>query len=201
MTTFIHDKIEYVMPTVFKATMSDWANDLIENGKVHFTNIQQFATDSHPGKGDANEGRQVLIRNGLRCTAEYPMPVYVWCCTLDTQPCRVIQTWPDKNCVIQILDIVDFAKRITNSLVEKHPGLWPLRVGPVVYTKTTGGHETTNWSDGLFQKDERYDGQKEFRFAITAKSGDVQEDHVTLELGACQDIVRIALTMNPEPSH
>ena len=199
MTTFIHDKIEYVMPTVFKATMSDWANDLIENGTVYFTNIQQFATDSHPGRGDANEGRQVLIRNGLRCTTEYPMPVYVWCCTLDTQPCRVIQTWPDKNCVIQILDTVDFAKRITNSLGKQRLNLWPLSVGPVVYTKTTGGYEKTKWTDGVFQKDERYDGQKEFRFALHARSGDKPENHVILELGACQDIVRIALIMNPVP--
>jgi len=198
MTTLIHDNIEYVMPTVFKATMSDWASDLIKNGTVYFTNIQQFATDSHFERGDANEGRQVLMRNGVQCVAEYPMPVYVWCCTLDTQPCRVIRTWSDKNCVIQILDTVEFAKRITSSLGKQRPRLWPLRVGPVVYTKTTGGYENTNWADGLFQKDERYDGQKEFRFALTARSGDEPEDHVILDLGACQDIVRIALTMNPE---
>lgn len=31
MTTFIHDDIEYVMPTVCKATMHEWADDLIQN--------------------------------------------------------------------------------------------------------------------------------------------------------------------------
>ena len=200
MTTFIHDDIEYVMPTVFKATMHKWANDFIQNGTVYFTNIQQFVTDTHPERGDANEGRQILIRNGVRCTAEYLMPVYVWCCTLDTQVCRVIRTWPDKNCVMQILNTVEFARRITRALGAQRLKLWPLHVGPVVYTKTSGGHEKTDWADGVFQKDERYDGQKEFRFALTAQSGDKPEDHVVLELGSCQEIVRIALTVNPEQS-
>jgi hypothetical protein len=200
MTTFIHDNIEFVMPTVFKATMHDWANDIIQHGIVYFTNIKRFVTDTHPERGDANEGRQNLIRNGVQCSTEYPMPVYVWCCTLDTQACRVIQTWPDKNCVMQILDTVEFAQRITNALREQRPKLWPLHVGPVVYTKTSGGYERTDWADGVFQKDERYDGQKEFRFALTARSGDEPEDNVVLELGSCQDIVRIALIINPEQS-
>lgn len=189
------------MPTVFKATMRDWASELIRNGTIYFTNIQQFAADPHSERGDPNEGRQVVIRNEVRCTAEYPMNVYVWCCTLDTQACRVIQTWSDKNCVIQILDTVEFAKRITTALRKQHPKLWPLHVGPVVYTKTSGGYEKTDWADGVLQKDERYDGQKEFRFALTAQSGDEPEDHVVLTLGPCQDIVRIDLIINPEPEN
>lgn len=188
------------MPTVFKATMHEWADDLMQNGTVYFTNIAEFVADRHPERGDANEGRQTLIRNGVRYTVEYPMPVYVWCCTLDTQPCRVIQTWPDKNCVVQILDTVEFARRITKALGKQHLKLWPLHVGPVVYTKTSGGYEKTDWADGVFQKNERYDGQKEFRFALTAHSGDEPEEHVVLQLGPCQDIVRIALVMNPEKS-
>jgi len=76
----------------------------------------------------------------------------------------------------------------------------PLQLGPVVYTKTEGGHEKTDWADGVFQKDDRYDGQKEFRFALMGFSGDKAEDHIVLNLGSCRDIVRIALIMNPEQS-
>ncbi len=39
MTAFIHNNIEYVMPTVFKATMLDWAHDLIDDGTIYFTDI------------------------------------------------------------------------------------------------------------------------------------------------------------------
>lgn len=198
MTAFMHDDIEYVMPTVFKATMSNWARELIDHGTVYFTNIRRFIDDPNSERGDANEGKQIVIRNGVRCTLNYSMPIYVWCCTLDTQACRVIQTWPDKDCVIQILDTVGFARRITCALGKHRPKLWPLHVGPVVYTKTSGGHEKIDWADGVFQKDDRYDGQKEFRFALSGQTGDAPEDHIVLKLGPCQDIVRIALTMNPE---
>ena len=198
MTAFIHGNIEYVMPTVFKATMRDWTRDLIDDGTIYFTNIQQFIDDPDCERGDANEGRHIGIRKGVRCTADYSMPVYVWCCTLDTRACRVIQTWQDKNCVIQILDTFEFAKRITSALGQQQPKLWPLHVGPIVYTKTAGGYENTDWADGVFQKDERYDGQKEFRFALTGQTGQQPEDHIVLNLGSCRDIVRIALIMNPE---
>jgi hypothetical protein len=67
-----------------------------------------------------------------------------------------------------------------------------------VYTKTAGGYEKSDWADRVFQKNESYDGQKEFRFSITGSTGDRGEDHVILKLGSCRDIVRIALIMNPE---
>lgn len=198
MTAFIHDNIEYVMPTVFKATEYDWARDLIDSGTVYFTNIQQFIDDSHDERGDANEGKPTLIRQGVRCVGEYSMPCYIWCCTMDSQACRVMNTWPDKDTVIQIRDTVAFARRITAALATQCPKFGPLKVGPAVYTKTRGGFEETDWADGLFQKDERYDHQKEFRFALTAHTGDSAEDHIVLNLGPCHDIVRVVLRMNPE---
>lgn len=198
MTAFIHDNVEYVMPTVFKATMYGWARDLIDNGTIYFTNIKRFIEDPDLNRGDRNEGKHVLIRNGIRCTSDPSMPVYVWCCTLDARPCRVIETWADKDCVIQVLDTVEFAKRINGAIAECQLDLWPLQVGPVVYTKTTGGYENDNLADGVFQKDEHYDSQKEFRFALCGRTGQEPEENIILNLGTCNDIVRIALIINPE---
>ena len=197
MTCLIHEGIEYVIPTIFKAMKRAWAADLIENGTICFTNLQYFANDQQPGRGDPNEGTQTLVRNGTRCSSEYTTPVYVWCCTLDTQPNRVMRTWPDKDCVIQVCHTVEFAKRIASALLNQESDMFPLQVGPVAYTKTAGGHEASDWVDGLFQKDEKYDGQKEFRFAFTAATGDAERDHVVLQLGPCKDIVRVALALNP----
>lgn len=185
------------MPTVFKATKHSWAQDLITFGKIYFTNISNFINDHHDERGDVNEGHQVLIRNGHRCTIDYDLPVYVWCCTMDAQPSRVIATWHDRDIVIQITDTLEFAKRINSAVQKQRARLWPLRLGPVVYTKTNGGHEKADWADGIFQKDEKYDGQKEFRFALTGRTGDKPEDHILLELGKCDDIIRVALPLDP----
>jgi hypothetical protein len=73
-------------------------------------------------------------------------------------------------------------------------------VGPVVYTKTTGGYENDDLADGVFQKDEHYDTQKEFRFALCGRTGQDPVENIILNLGTCMDIVRIALIINPEPS-
>ena len=189
------------MPTVFKATMREWAEDL-QNGTIHFTHIQKFIDDQDAQRGDSNEGSQAVIRNGVRCNVEYIVPIYVWCCTLETRPCRVIETWPDKNCVIQILDTIEFANRIAVAVGNQPQKLSLLKVGPVVYTKTVGGHERNDWADGIFQKDGRYDGQKEFRFALSGMTGDQdKKDDIILTLGPCHDIVRIALVINPEPKY
>jgi len=193
MTAFFHDNIEYVVPTVFKATMLSWAQDLIDNGIIYFTNIEQFVNDPHYERGDSNEGLHVSIRNGISCSTRPSMPVYIWCCTLDSQPCRILKTWEDKTSVIQILDTVKFANRITTALGSQNPNLWPLKIGPVVYTKTTGGHEASNWADHIFQKDERYDSQKEFRFALNGQTGGPSNDHIVLTLGPCSDIIRLVV--------
>lgn len=191
MTTFIHEGIEFEMPTVFKATKRDWAENLIQNGTIYFTNIRQFINDSDPQRGDPNEGRSVTIRNDVRCTAEYSMPIYVWCCTLDTRACRIIKTWPDRDCVIQVLDTLKFAKKIASAIKQEYPMLWPLHVGPVSYTKTAGGREKSDWIHGIFQKDERYIEQREYRFALNGDTGDQEMRHILLNIGSCHDIVQI----------
>jgi len=66
-------------------------------------------------------------------------------------------------------------------------------VGPVVYTKTSGGHEVSDWADGVFQKDQRYDGQKEFRFALVGLTGAAEEENIVLKLGSCKEVVSIVI--------
>lgn len=198
LSTFFHDNIEYVIPTIFKATRLDWAHDLISDGIIYFTNIKQFIDDPHSERGDVNEGTHVSARNGSRCTTRFSsLPVYIWCCTLDSQPCRILQTWEDKDCVIQILNTVEFARRILDAIGQQHPSLWPLYLGPVVYTKTTGGYEQTDWADHIFQKDSRYDDQKEFRFALIGKTDEESKKDIVLKIGPCSDIVRLVLVINP----
>ena len=171
--------------------MLNWAQDLIDNGKIYFTNIEQFLNDAHSERGDSGEGTHVSIRNGSKCVTRASMPVYVWCSTLDTQPARILKIWDDKDSVIQILDTLKFAHLIHAALGKQYPYLWPLYMGPVVYTKTSGGREAASWADRIFQKDERFDSQKEFRFALTGKTGDAPREQIILNLGNCSDIIRL----------
>jgi len=90
MTAFLHDNIEWVIPPVFKSMLRSWACDLIENGTLYLTNIKKFLEDPDPERGDLNEGKTSYIRNGVRCAADYINPIYVWCCTMETQPDRVL---------------------------------------------------------------------------------------------------------------
>ena len=199
MTTFIDkDKwVEYAVPTVFKAMKLCRARELIETGTVCFTNIETFANDPDPERGDINEGKASHVRNGRKCTTGYAGPVYVWCCTMDANPCRVMKTWPDRDCVIQVCNTYEFASRVACSLRQQCRDFGPLALGPVVYTKTAGGYEHTNWADGLFQKDQEYDNQREFRFALTGYLGTEKKEKILLHLGPCDGIVRIALHLGP----
>jgi len=194
MVTFYDEKttIEHVVPTVFKAMELRYAHELIEMGRVCFSNIECFARDEHPERGDRNEGKTVLVRNGRRCTADYLVPSYVWCCTMDSNPCRVMNTWSDRDCVVQVLDALEFARRIAGSLPCQCPDVGPLAMGPVVYTKTKGGHEHVNWVDGLFQKDQEFDSQKEFRFALPGRTGGEAKCRVFVDIEPCTEVFRIA---------
>lgn len=193
MTSFFHDDFEFVMPTVFKAVEYAWAIDLIENGIVRFSNLPDFRRDKDTKRGDPKEGHQELLRKGHRCTTDFIGPVYVWCCTLDANPGRILGIWQDRDCVIQILNTVEFTNRITTALKKQNKKFLPLQIGPVAYTKTEGGHEETGFADVHFQKSGGYEYQKEFRFVLTGITGDTQLDHIELNIGACPNIVRIAL--------
>ena len=115
---------------------------------------------------------------------------------MDSNPERIFNTWPDRNCVIQIRDLVEFTKRITTALKLQNYNFLPLQIGPVVYTKTEGGHEQSEIADIHFQKNACHEHQREFRFVLIGMSADKQADHIKLNIGPCQDIVRIALQRN-----
>ena len=189
MTTFIHDGIEFILPTLFKATKASWAEDMIKNGTIYFTNIRRYQTDANDQRGDSREGIQVLRRNDVTCTIHYNCAIHVWCATMETSRNRILDTWKDYDTVIQIQNTWEFAQRIK---AKAHPArLSPVQIGPVSYTKTNGGHEHSDWADGIFQKDARYDGQKEYRIALTARCDDEVQEQIILNIGPCEDIMRI----------
>ncbi|MBU1692417.1 MAG: hypothetical protein KKC51_00470 [Verrucomicrobia bacterium] len=188
MNTFFHEGIEFVLPGIFKAYPRDWADQFISQGIIYFTNLKVIRKDEHPERGDPRDGIGVSIRNKTRCTTGYMNPVYVWCSTMETVPRRILDTWKDRDTVLQITDTWELVQRVHRAIT---PDLRinQFQVGPVTYDKDEGSHRGYHWAEGIFQKGLRHSGQKEFRFALVTES-DI--DNIVLNMGRCSDIARIA---------
>ncbi len=191
MNSFINNGIEFILPGIFKAYPQDWATQFLEKGTIYFTNIVLFQQDENEERGDPLEGSSVTIRQGIRCTADYLTPIFVFCSTMETDPNKVLSTWSDRDTVLQVTDTLLFVNRIKEAAVKRKSDIRALKIGPVTYDKDAGSFRKYHWAEGIFQKSMRYNGQKEFRIALV---GDVRikcEKHIKLNLGNCSDIARI----------
>jgi len=85
---------------------------------------------------------------------------------METNPKVIIETWRDRDTVIQITNTLKFAERIRDAAVARKSDLIYFQIGPVTYDKDEGSHRAYHWAEGVFQKNYCYSGQKEFRFAL-----------------------------------
>ena len=188
MNAFINNGIEFVLPGIFKAYPREWADQFLEEGTIYFTNLRKFQQDENIERGDSLEGTSVTIRQGIRCNADYLYPIFIFCSTMETNPNTVLNTWTDRDTVLQIKDTLSFVNRIKDAALKRKGEIQGLKVGPITYDKDAGSHRHYHWAEGIFQKNMCYNGQKEFRIALV---GDVRiecEEHITLTLGNCFDI-------------
>lgn len=189
--TFVHDGIEFVLPGIFKAYPRAWADGLIREGTLYFTNVEIFRVDENPERGDCFEGTGIFIRQGQRCTTKYSNPIFVSCFTMETIKSVILSTWKDRDTVVQVFNTLSFAKRIRNSANEYGKKIHSMVVGPVTYDKDDGSCREYFWAEGIFQKNLLFNGQKEFRFALIGDPCLKDLEHLVLRLGDCSDILRI----------
>lgn len=201
MSTLFQEGIEFVLPGIYKAYTRTWAEDLLNSGRIYFTNIERFRAYENPQRGDPLECTSITVRQGVRCTGHYPNPIFVWCSTMETDPTLIMETWKDRDTVLQITDTLKFAKRIHDAAVRLKPKIQGLQVGPVTYDKDEGSFRVYHWAEGIFQKSLRFSGQKEFRFALVGDFSIRNDENVILELGDCTDIARIAEDQAIRTSH
>lgn len=69
-------------------------------------------------------------------------------------------------------------------------------ISPVTYDKDEGGRRNSHWVEGFFQKNYIYRPQNEFRFAFVGDCCLQDEDEIVLSLGCCNDVVRLAYTLD-----
>ena len=180
-----------MLPGIFKAYPREWAVQFLEQGTIYFTNLVIFQQDENVERGDLLEGTSVTIRQGIRCTADCLNPIFVFCSTMETDPNTVLSTWTERDTVLQIKDTLSFINRIKDAAIKRKSDIRGLKVGPVTYDKDAGSNRNYHWAEGIFQKNMRHSGQKEFRIALV---GDVRikcEEDIMLTLGNCSDIARI----------
>ena len=186
--------------TIYKAYRSEWTEMLISEGTLYFTSLESFQRDEHTERGDSLEGTGIVIRQDQRCTTSSLNPIFVCCFTMETDRECILTTWKDRDAVVQICDTLTFAKRISD-YVNAHEMEMPLRVqvGDVAYDKDEGSYREPFRGESTFQKNQRFRGQKEFRFALegwTNKQSEYEKllvdgKHLVLRLGDCSDIMRI----------
>ena len=191
MGIILNNGIEFVLPGIFKAYRSDWAEEFLKNGTIYFTNLSLFKQDEDVNRGDPLEGTSVTIRQGVRCTGRYSNPIFVFCTTMETDRDTILNIWSDRNTVLQITDPLLFISRTKDAAIKKKNEIISMHVGPVTYDKDVGSHSEYHWAEGIFQKNIHHNGQKEFRIAFTGDIRIKSEEHIILNLGDCSDIARI----------
>ena len=150
--TYFKDGIEFVLPGIYKAYPIDWANDFINKGTIYFTNIKQFIIDKNPERGDKSEGVCVSHINGRNYSGDYANPIFIWCCTMETNTDVIFNTWIDRDSVILITDTLKFLNKVKDAVINsKHvKSLIGLQVGPVTYNKNEGSERNYHWAEGIF---------------------------------------------------
>lgn len=192
MSSLYQEGIEFIFPGIYKAYPREWAEKFLYEGEIYFTNLEIFKTAEDEQRRDPLEGTSITIRQEVRCTSSYASPIFVWCSTMETDPKVILNTWKDRNTVVQITDTLEFARRIRNVALELKPNIKVLlQVGLITYDKDDGSHRKYDWAEGIFQKNIRFNGQKEFRFSLVGDSNMNKNNEIILKLGDCTDIARI----------
>jgi hypothetical protein len=190
MSTIFQGDIEFFLPGIYKAYSLDWAKDFLA-GRIYFTSKEKFRADEDPQRGDQLECTCITVRQGVKYEANYITPIFVWCSTMETDPTVILETWEDRDTLLQITNTLMLARRVRDAAARLKPKISKLAVGPVTYDKDEGSYREYHWVEGIFQKNLRFSGQKEFRFALVGDQSINHEDEVILEIGDCTDIARI----------
>ena len=192
MSSIQYKDIEFVLPSILKAYRHEWAQQLIEEGIIYFTDLQVFHADENAERCDVREGIVHRAMKDGMFIGMYKNPIYVWCGTMETNTDAILNTWRDRTTVVEVNNTLTFLERIRDKAKTKE-GVIRFLAGPVVYDKDRGSHRDYFWAQGIFQKDLFFGGQKEFRIALIGDPKKLKDKRdIALTLGDCSDIIRIA---------
>ena len=197
--TTIEDGIEYNMhpPPSFlvKAMEKYWADKLISTGVIRLNSIEFYQTLESDELGDNMEGLGELISGSHPYTSTSGNRVFIWCAAKpDTNQSTLLGLDSQYDTVIKISDPVTFTKRIAAALRYKGYSLPLPHIGEVNYNRSDEVNidvvQSQSWQWHVFQKQEKYAHQNEFRLAFTDTSFKLNSlEPIDLEVGPCSDII------------
>ncbi len=190
---------------VVKLTKRAWAEQMAATGTLRFGSLASYRAWENNVLGDPQEGEGVLCMNGHPYTTGSSNPVFAWCASfpsISPERTSLLAQHGEYDCCVRVRDFPEFIRRVKLALVAK--GLW-LHCGEVAYTK---GYEvrldvlrSQPFHFNVFQKDRAFVDDREYRLALTdLNMGRADAEHVTLEIGACLDILEVTALPVPLPT-
>jgi len=184
--------------SVLKAMDSVWADELLHEGKVRIHSNKYYRDIEDDKTRDPEEGVGVFNYNGNLGYTDGLMSTYILCTSQSQIEPKELASKFKRDAVVHINQPEVFAKRLLEAAY-RCGGQWGLDCEPVKYDKRSfrDRHPTEDGDDAndfyLFQKDQLFSHEKEYRFALTDlmffSSG---EEFVDLQMEPCHDIIGIS---------
>lgn len=182
---------------VVKLTKRVWAEQMAGSGALRFGSLNFYRAWENKVLGDPREGEGVLCMNGHPFTTGSSNPVFAWCASLPSispERTRLLAQHGEYDCCVHVRDFPELIRRVKLALVAK--GLW-LHCGEVAYTKDDEVRldvlRSQPFHFNVFQKDRAFIDDREYRLALTdLNMSRADAEYVTLEIGACLDILEVA---------
>lgn len=197
--TEIEDGIEYSTypppDCLVKVMKRCWAERLLFEGAIRFASLAYYRKLENSVLGDPNDGEGMLRMNGHPFEVGSINSVYAWCSSLTTitpERINVLAMHGDYDCLVRINQPSILIKRVQ---LAKSKYLH-LHCAEISYSRGTEVDKMTLYSQkfhfNIFQKDERFSEDREFRLTLTDNSLKPEyRFYIDLRIGECSDIMEI----------
>jgi hypothetical protein len=181
-----------------KAMNRQWANELIQRGLIRVHKLEYYRKWENDVLGDPKDGQGLYQIDGHPMQMDSASDIYAWCLSLsDISSGRLLGMAAQEkyDCTVVIHDMEKLLLRIRLYLQKKYRGMW-LHCGCVHYDRGTEVSkeilDTQMFHFNVFQKESRFQDDKEYRISITnCTTKRYEKDYLDLLIGECKDIISI----------
>ncbi len=178
-----------------KAMTRQRALQLIDEGEFRLSKPSYYRTFENPELRDQNEGIGSFTLNGKEIFTESGNDVFIWGTSLeDVNLDMLLQLSQTYDTIVSINNPEEFFQRIL-SYIRNNQSPYHLHCGRVTYNRAQVIAQQTlrgqRWHYNVFQKDIRDVDQVEYRISLTRLGHSIEEEHLHLTIGNCQDIISI----------
>lgn len=185
-------------PTSLKRALNKkYAESLINEGSIKLNRLKLLQEIEAMPRGDNNEGIGSYSIEGKAELCEQIHDAFIYCTAIGSiENEKLLEIFNDCDTVVEITNPLEFSRRIRCLSIFD---VYNVHCGTVKYDRGTGLPAQTpmdlNWNFNMFQKDERYSEQQEYRFAVIKEllfgPTAADSDNIVINIGYCGDIASI----------